>query len=378
MSQVRAVLPLVGFLFILTPVRAETPFRYEEIKLGKAELRYVNGLPVLTVAGTPEEIGEQIGSLMSKRFDRLLYFPREYMKHYGFEALWPTLVKASTQMAAHFPPDHLRELEAMAKRAGVPREVALVGNTFTDIKKVGACSTLIVGPARSATRGPLFGRNLDYPTLGYLQEYTLVTVYRPKGKHAFASIGFPGFLGCLSGINDAGLALATLEVYTSNDDSLRFDPQGTPYALGYRRILEECSTVAEAENLLRSLRRTTRNNLAVCDRTGGVVFEITPKNVVVRRPVDDLCPCTNHFRSKELATRTECKRYRALEKSRDIPKVGLEDMAKLLRAASQPDTLQTMIFEPAELRLHLAIGKVPSSDLEPKELELAPFFKSDE
>src|SRR5438552_3131540 len=39
------------------------PFRYPEGKHGKGELRYVHGLPVLTVAGTPEEIGEQVGVL---------------------------------------------------------------------------------------------------------------------------------------------------------------------------------------------------------------------------------------------------------------------------------------------------------------------------
>ena len=56
--------------------------------------------------------------------------------------------------------------------------------------KMGGCSTLVVEPGRSAVKGPLFGRNLDYPTLGFLQDYTLVTIYRPRGRHAFASIGF--------------------------------------------------------------------------------------------------------------------------------------------------------------------------------------------
>src|SRR5205085_6318195 len=109
---------------------------------------------------------------------------------------------------------------------------------------------------RSATGQPLFGRNLDYPTLGFLHEYTLVTVYRPTGKHAFVSIGFPGFIGCLSGMNDAGLTIAILEVYQTRDESPAFDAQGTPFALCFRRVLEECSTAAEAEALLRSMKRT--------------------------------------------------------------------------------------------------------------------------
>src|SRR5438552_8602483 len=53
------------FLAVFVPpaAAAEKPFRYPEGKHGRGELKYVNGVPVLTVAGTPEEIGEQIGVL---------------------------------------------------------------------------------------------------------------------------------------------------------------------------------------------------------------------------------------------------------------------------------------------------------------------------
>ena len=41
-------------------------FRFPEARHGKGELRYVNGVPVLILAGTPEEIGEQMGVLALK------------------------------------------------------------------------------------------------------------------------------------------------------------------------------------------------------------------------------------------------------------------------------------------------------------------------
>ena len=43
--------------------RAAEPFRFPEAKHKGGELKYINGLPVLTVAGTPEEIGEQVATL---------------------------------------------------------------------------------------------------------------------------------------------------------------------------------------------------------------------------------------------------------------------------------------------------------------------------
>ena len=52
--------------------------------------------------------------------------------------------------------------------------------------------------------------------------------------------------------------------------------------LAFRRVLEECGTVAEAEKLLRDMPRTTTCCMTICDKSGGVVFEITPKHIEVR------------------------------------------------------------------------------------------------
>ena len=117
---------------------------------------------------------------------------------------------------------------------------------------------------------------MDTRPIGPLSEYTLVTVYRPAGKRAFASIVYPGLLGCTSGINDAGLALAELTVTTAADDSPALNLAGEPSTLALHRVMEECRTVEEAEKLLRSLKRTIRQNVAICDQRRAVVFEITP------------------------------------------------------------------------------------------------------
>src|SRR5262249_18461781 len=146
------------------------------------------------------------------------------------------------------------------------------------------------------------------------------------------------------------------------DDSPRFNPKGTPMVAIMRRLIDGCASVAEAEKLLRAEQPTTMINLIVCDKDGGTVFEVTPKTVVARGPSDGLCSCTNHFRSKELAADTDCRRFTALEESRKADKLGVEDVQDLLHAANQGDaTMQTMVFEPAALKLHLALGKKSSA-----------------
>jgi isopenicillin-N N-acyltransferase like protein len=355
---------------------AEEPFRYPEGKHGKGELKYINGLPVLTVEGTPREIGEQIGVLALKPAPQIMDVLKEFLKDRKLEKVWPLLVKIGDGLFANFPADYRAEIEAMAKASGLERDGFVVANTVMDYTKLGGCSTLIVEGARSAVKGPLFGRNWDFPPAGKLYQYTLVLVYRPKGKHAFATVTLPGLLIGPTIINDAGLTLAANEVTSASDGSSKFNAKGTPLEAGMRRLLEECATVGEAEKLCRSLTPTTMILLTLCDKKAGAVFEITTKQLIVRRAEENLCCCTNHFRCKGLATSTKCQRYDTLDQSRDTPRLDVAEVAKRMDAVNQgANTLHTMVFEPASLKLHLAFGKGPSSKLPLKALELAPFLR---
>lgn len=273
----------------------------------------------------------------------------------------------------------------MGRGAGVDMERLIVGNTMFDLKKVFACSALLVEPGRSATGGPLLGRNLDYPSLGYIQEHSLVTVYRPSGKHAFVSVGFPGLVGCLSGMNDAGLALAVLEVGQAKDGEPTFNALGIPYALCFRKLLEECTTIDEAYAMLQKLPRTVLLNLVVADRESVAVFEITPGRVARREPVDGTAPCTNHFCHRTLkvddpvnVARTRDRMSLLEDLVGGVDKLGPEDVRQHLHAVNLGKlTLQTMLFEPRTLRLHLAVGKIPASQAPFRVIDLAPLLKGD-
>ena len=367
---------LVIPLLTASVARAADQRVFKEGRSGDAELKYLNDLPVLIVAGTPEEIGRQKAALTAEVVKLLSDYPRQLLEKSGRKDRWPKILEMSKAVAPQLPADHRAELRAFAERSGVDRDLGILANTMVDIYRGGfACSSLIVDPEQSATKGLLFGRNLDFYTLGMLDKYSLVTVHRPKGKHAFVSVGFPGLFGCVTGMNDAGLALAVHEVFVSRDGASIFNPKGVPYTFCFRRMLEECETVEEAEKLLRSTERTTILSLAVCDRQGGAVLEMTPKSVVVRHGSDGICACTNHFRSDELAVILWCNRYRKLIQSRKSDQLDIPDVAKKLHEVNLGRlTVQTMIFEPATLKLHLAIGSCPSSALPMKPLELKPLF----
>jgi hypothetical protein len=64
---------------------------------------------------------------------------------------------------------------------------------------------------------------------------------------------------------------------------------------------------------------------------------------------------------------------------RQQAKFTMSDVHEQLHAVNQGDyTVQTLIFEPASLRLHLAFGSTPSSALALRAVDLGPLLKPEE
>src|SRR5262245_63844651 len=206
-----ALLALGAGLLAPPPGHAAEPFRFPEAKAGTSgQLKYVNQVPVLVASGTPDEIGEAVGTLALKPGQHATDYPRDLLKLHRIELFWPLLVKSGNGLFQHFPDEYRKELDAMSQASKVDRERLVVGNTMFDLKSVFACSAVLTEKDRSATGGPLLARNLDYPSLGYINEYSLVTVYRPKGKHAFAEGGIAGLVGVVCGMSGDGLTAPRL------------------------------------------------------------------------------------------------------------------------------------------------------------------------
>src|SRR5439155_10551016 len=134
MTRIRFMAGWVFVAVLVAPAAAaEKPFRYPEGKHGKGELKYVNGVPVLTVEGTPEEIGAQIGVLAIKPVGGFEKLFKEFLKFQRAEKLWPFLVKACTTLYKRMPADHVKEIEALAKASGVDHDLLVVANTIMDV-----------------------------------------------------------------------------------------------------------------------------------------------------------------------------------------------------------------------------------------------------
>jgi len=309
---------------------------------------------VVTIGGTPEAIGRDHGRRLGARIRML---EERYVRAIFSDA---SRHAAGLVAAAGFRPllrpHHRAELDALAEAAGVPAGRMLLANSFLDLLPSVGCATIALPGAASADGVPRFGRNLDFPSLDVAADQSLVVVVRPEGRHAFAAVTWPGLVGVLSGMNEHGLTLANMEVKRTPRV-----PAAMPYAFLYRAILEECRTVDQAIALLEREGRQTANNLMLMDAAGDrALVEIAPQAIRVRRAKNQApLVATNHHREDggepDVCTRYDCL---SADAARDWGRLDRTTLENLLARTSQGDlTLQSMIFEPADRRLLLAVGK---------------------
>ena len=95
MSRLRSLVPrLIFFLAILGAIlgalraQAAEPFMFREGRHKQGELKYINGLPVLIVRGTPAEIGEQEAVLTAQVAQDVMAYPKEVLSLIGREDSW--------------------------------------------------------------------------------------------------------------------------------------------------------------------------------------------------------------------------------------------------------------------------------------------------
>jgi len=365
------------------PAFAQPKFAFEEGKHGAGELKIVQGLPRLVVAGKPGEIGEQLGKLIGKGSPNPTPVLNEFLADVGMKDSFPALQKVAGNLKANFPEAYETELQAFAKGAEYDPDMLHFVNSVYDLSSGLGCATVIVEKDRSATGETLFGRNFDWVPSKGLPEQTLLLVMKPSGKHAFVSITFAPITGVISGMNAKGLCATINQIDLKQaKDKSAFNLKGTPMLMIFRQLLEECATIDEIETFLKKSKPMTTASLSTCDEAGGAVFEITPKSIEKRTATKGVALCTNKFVSAKLdGDAKKCWRLEKLEKIQSTDaKLGVDDVfAKLHEVNQKEKTLQTMVFEPKTRTIHLKIGEGKGKDSASRgkavTLEFADVFK---
>ncbi|MGF1505704.1 MAG: carcinine hydrolase/isopenicillin-N N-acyltransferase family protein, partial [Anaerolineae bacterium] len=185
-----------------------------------------------------------------------------------------------------------------------------------------------------------------------LARFTAVTAFH-QDQRPFITVGWPGFVGALSGVA-AGRFAVTLNAVLSEEPV----QMATPISLYIRTVLEEAETSAQAVDMLAQEPIVSDCLLLVCGTKPGemVVIERTPTRAALRKPEDGYIAVTNTYRllnsvmvtpgtlaaTTDARFETTCARLEA--KLPTTPDTCFE----ILEAVRLPITVQQMVLRPSD------------------------------
>ena len=257
-----------------------------------AEIEQHEDLRIVHLCGTPYELGRQHGEALREEVRasvaHVLGYFRQYLKipwvrtwvvNWWLDRPW----QAATPFIA---PDYLEELRGLADGSGVPLRELYRLHAIPD--RTYSCSSFAAWGRATAGGRLIHVRNLDWNINAGIQRFAVVFVVRPKGKHAFINVGWAGFIGVLSGLNDAQLSVAQIGAETL-DATFR----GEPMAFVMRRVLEEADDLEEATSLVQQAPRTVGVNYVFADAKArrAIAIETTHQQIRVFE-ADDLAEHT--------------------------------------------------------------------------------------
>ena len=215
-------------------------------RYGHGELRYVGGVPYVTLRGGRFEMGEQYGALLATElaaaFDEALGIVPDieaYLPPILRFLVQPVLVRGTIRdMANRIPVEYLEELRGIAAGSGIPYDELLFAAGGMGTFEFG-CTSIAV--RRGST--PLLGRNLDWAP-GWLGRMPVVIRFEPDGEQASlvaSMLAFPNV--ALTGLNASGLSLSVDIVSYDRKKSNR----PVPVYFELRRALEQDRAMADLE-----------------------------------------------------------------------------------------------------------------------------------
>jgi hypothetical protein len=165
-----------------------------------------------------------------------------------------------------------------------------VALSFEGSPIVGCSAFAAAGPA-TADGHTIVGRNFDAELGEPFDREKTVTLFRPEGRIAFASVAWAGLSGVVTGMNVEGL-------WVSVNGARAGEPSydGTPLVVILRDVLENARTVDEAIRVARRHRPMVSHLVLVADgdERDIAVIERSPERMEVRRG-RDLLAVTNHY-----------------------------------------------------------------------------------
>ena len=173
-----------------------------------------------------------------------------------------------------------------------------LGHAMQDYMLVG-CSSFATWGTQSADSSLLIGRNFDFYVGDAFAENKQVAFYTPDQGYKFASVGWPGMIGVLSGMNETGLTVTINAAKSAVPTG-----SATPISILTREILQYASTINEAFAIAKKRKTFVSESILIGSAKDGkaAIIEKSPeKTVLFKGKEADRLICTNHYQSEEFS-----------------------------------------------------------------------------
>ena len=230
----------------------------KEIPGARLEIR--NGQRTCWLTGSPYEMGLRHGKLLApevrKVTDSTLYVVGFYYSISKGKWFLDEIRNAWSRLQPHCDKEYLDELKGLAEGAGIPEEEMKLANVFPELFH---CSGFAIS-GDATVGGKLYhGRVLDYMTDIGLQHVQVDFITKKDGRHGYVNVGYAGFLGCVTGMNDAQIGLGEM----GGRGEGNWD--GTPMAFLMRMVLERAETLEQAQDIFKNAKRTCEYYYVISD-----------------------------------------------------------------------------------------------------------------
>lgn len=272
-----------------------------------------SGLWELKVSGNAFQRGEAIGKLSAD----LLYYQekvfvdqiREIVPSDGYlKFLRFFIVLFNRNLGENVPEEFRDEIYGISLSCtheydfiGTPYERQLnyhsahdLGHAMQDYMLVG-CSSFASWGENSADSSLIIGRNFDFYMGDKFAANKLVSFYEPEEGYKFASVGWPGMIGVLSGMNETGLTV-TINAAKSTMPTA----SATPISILTREILQYASTIDEAYSIALKRKTFVSESILIGSARDGraAIIEKSPEQTALFNGSGSQIICTNHYQSE--------------------------------------------------------------------------------
>lgn len=253
----------------LTPAGQRRPVA----SAGDGRLELHDGVRVLFLQGSPEAMGRQHGALLTREVrevvDRMLYGVGVGSSFAKGRWFFGEIEEAWTAAEPFMDPRHIREMDALAEAAGLDREEVRLANVFPELFHCSGFALM----GRATKDGRIYhGRILDYLKGVGLEPNAVVIVHRPDYGHAWINVGYAGFIGSVTAMNEQHISIGEM----GGRGEGRW--HGKPMAQLVREVMERASSLDEAVEIMRRGPRTCEYYYVIADgrRRSAIAIRATP------------------------------------------------------------------------------------------------------